>query len=105
MNDVPEDMSDVWSAISKTVADLEAKGYSAESAAPVEPSSDLRRAANHTRQLYVALVDVGFTDEDAKDFVKAILAPTTLRRKYMMSRLRATPNGDSVTVDVEEKEK
>lgn len=32
---------------------------------PMEPTAELRAAANHLRQMYVALIDQGFTSGEA----------------------------------------
>ena len=45
--------------------------------APLEPSSDLRIAANAMRQMYVALVNEGFSEEDALRIIGYILAGRT----------------------------
>lgn len=43
-------------------------------AGPVEPSADLREAASVLRQTYVALVEEGFTVDEALKIIGQILA-------------------------------
>lgn len=41
---------------------------------PTEPSADLRQAASAVRQVYVALVQEGFTEQQALIIVGTLLA-------------------------------
>lgn len=41
---------------------------------PMEPSADMREAANGLRQLYVALTNEGFSDQQALVIIGQILA-------------------------------
>ncbi len=40
----------------------------------IEPSSDLRQFASLIRQLYVALTNEGFTDDEAMTIVLSVIA-------------------------------
>ena len=40
----------------------------------IEPSSDLRQAATVARQLFIAMVDAGFTETQAMQAVIAVLS-------------------------------
>lgn len=42
--------------------------------APMEPSAELRSGANQLRQLYVALTNEGFTDQQALTIIGQMLA-------------------------------
>lgn len=44
---------------------------------PVEPSADLRAAASQIRQLHIALVAEGFTDQQALVIVGQVIAANT----------------------------
>jgi hypothetical protein len=41
---------------------------------PVEPSSDIRIAASQLRQIYIALMQEGFTTQEALTIIGQILA-------------------------------
>lgn len=43
---------------------------------PIEPSADLRAAANQLRQTYIALVSEGFTVQEALAIIGQILTAT-----------------------------
>lgn len=40
---------------------------------PVEPSSDRRQMARELRQMFVAYVEQGFTEEQSMDLIAAII--------------------------------
>lgn len=41
---------------------------------PIEPAADMREAANGLRQMYIALVQEGFSDQQALVIIGQILA-------------------------------
>lgn len=41
---------------------------------PIEPGADMRQGAIMMRQFYIALVNAGFTDEQAMELIKVQLA-------------------------------
>lgn len=41
---------------------------------PVEPSADMREMANHCRQMYLALVEQGFTEDEALRLLSVTLS-------------------------------